>query len=255
MRNPFKAKPVKKPSDEVSAQPCPQDLQQKLSAVDQPFRDALASMYRREAQRGIDAKMHQLDENTRISVEQGLHLHDLIISRKLSRTLEIGMAYGFSTLYILAALARNRNGHHTAIDPFQSTHWGGIGLVHAQACAPNIDGVTCFRLVEDRSDRVAADLARQGSRFDLIFIDGNHRYDDVLTDFYLYAQLCSIGGLIIFDDMWMQSIRAVVDFVRTNRLDFREICSPVGNISIFEKTAEDGRDWTHFNPLNGTGTA
>jgi hypothetical protein len=33
------------------------------------------------------------------------------------------MAYGYSTLYFLAAIARNQTGHHTAIDPFQHSVW------------------------------------------------------------------------------------------------------------------------------------
>ena len=32
-----------------------------------------------------------------------------------------------------------------------------------------------------------------------------------------------MGGYIIFDDMWMNSIKTAVEFIRTNRRDFDEI--------------------------------
>lgn len=47
-------------------------------------------------------------------------------------------------------------------------------------------------------------------KFDLIFIDGSHRFDDVLVDFTLAAELCPIGGSIVFDDAFMKSIWTVI---------------------------------------------
>lgn len=253
MKNPFRSRKKDKPELRKQKHWHHQDVEQMLSPVLQPFRGALFSIHRGEAQTGCDGSLHQLDENTRISVEQGLLIHDLIIERGAKRTLEIGMAYGFSTLYMLAALAANGRGIHTAIDPFQKSDWGGVGLTRAIELAPQFEAQDSFRFIEDRSDRVAADFARAGSRFDLIFIDGNHRFDDVLVDFYLYAQVCALGGLIIFDDMWMPSIRTVVAYIRANREDFKELNSPVGNISIFEKVTEDQRDWRHFHAFEVAG--
>ena len=82
--------------------------------------------------------------------------------------------------------------------------------------------------------------------FDFIFIDGYHRFDDVLVDFYLYAQLCAMGGFIVLDDMWMRSIQTVAAFVRSNRLDFRELHSAEGNICVFQRTSQDVRKSSHF---------
>ena len=185
-----------------------------------------------------------MDKLTKIIPTQGMWLYNFCLSSKPKATLEIGMAYGYSTLYFLAALARNQSGCHTAIDPFQHQHWRGIGFTHANAYAASAGST--FRFVEERSDRTATDLARTNSRFDLIFIDGNHRFDDVLTDFYLYAPLCEVGGHIIFDDLWMSSIQTAVAFVRANRSDFVEIPNQHENVSIFRKVAEDLRSWDHF---------
>jgi hypothetical protein len=103
-----------------------------------------------------------------------------------------------------------------------------------------------FRLIEDRSDRAAADLLRSGSTFEIIFIDGNHRFDDVVVDFYLCAQLCADGGHIILDDMWMSSVKTVASYVRANRTDFVEVHTAVSNICVFRKVGDDTRIWSHF---------
>lgn len=173
-------------------------------------------------------------------------LYDLCVSVQAKATLEIGMAFGYSTLYFLAAIARNGSGRHTAIDPFQSASWRGIGLAHAQATCSEKVWDSAFQLIEDRSDRVSTDLARSHSTFDVIFIDGGHRFDDVLADFYLYAPLCAVGGHMVFDDIWMHSIQTVAAFIRANRTDFVEVPTSEPNICVFRKVGEDGREWTHF---------
>ena len=218
-----------------------------LERLDDPFGSTLLSMYQGNPQRGFDGQMHRLDNITKISPEQGMWLYDLCLSSKPQSTLEIGMAYGFSTLFFLGAIAKNRLGRHTAIDPFQKSHWHGIGLTLANEYSATLGDNSAFHFIEDRSDRAATDLAREKQCFDIVFVDGNHRYDDVLVDFYLYSQLVSNGGLIIFDDMWMSSVKSAVEFIRTNRRDFGEIVSPVPNVAVFQKVGNDCRRWDEFS--------
>jgi predicted O-methyltransferase YrrM len=228
-------------------------IERLLDALDPRFRAALLSMYRGEPQLGSDGRVHPIDTRTRISPSQGMWLYDVCVSTRPASTLEIGMAYGYSTLYFLAALAKNGSGHHTAIDPLQHSYYRGIGLAHAHALAPSEGVDSRLRLIEDRSDRVATDLARANSTFDIIFIDGSHRFDDVLTDFYLYAPLCEIGGHIVFDDMWMRSVQTAVAFVRKNREDFLEIRTAERNICAFLRVGHDSRSWNHFHEFHGRG--
>lgn len=220
-----------------------------LERLDDPFGATLLSMYEGSPQRGFDGQMHRLEKGTKISSEQGMWFYDLCLSSKPKSTLEIGMAYGFSTLFFLAAIAKNRQGQHTAIDPFQKSHWHGIGLTVANEHSAILGGKSAFRFIEERSDRAATDLVRENQCFDIVFVDGNHRYDDVLVDFYLYAQLVSDGGHIIFDDMWMSSVKTVAEFIRTNRHDFREVVSPVRNVAVFQKVGKDYREWDEFSPF------
>ncbi|MBI3288892.1 MAG: class I SAM-dependent methyltransferase [Elusimicrobia bacterium] len=216
-----------------------------LAALDPRFRSPLISMYRGEQQLGADGRRYPI-MRTGISPSQGMWLYNLCVSVKPKSTIEIGMAYGYSTIFFLAAISKNRFGRHIAIDPLQHAYWKGIGLAHTQALAPPTASPPSFQLIEDRSDRAATDLARSNLTFEVIFIDGNHRFDDVLVDFYLYAPLCTIGGHIIFDDVRMSSIQTVVAFVRANRADFVEIPTDETNICVFRKIRSPVRSWKHF---------
>ena len=224
----------------------PKAIEEHLATLDSRFRSPLLSMYRGESQLGTDGQQHPIDKDTKIHPSQGIWLYDLCVSVRPKSTIEIGMAYGYSTIFFLAAIETNQAGHHTSVDPFQRSSYYGIGLTHAQALTTTKGSNSSFSLIEDRSDRVAIDLARTNTTFDIIFIDGNHRLDDVLVDFYLYAPLCTIGGHIIFDDMWMSSIQTVVAFVRANRSDFVEVRTSESNISVFQRVGDDAREWSHF---------
>jgi predicted O-methyltransferase YrrM len=187
--------------------------------------------------------MHPIDQSTRISPEQGAWMYEAALALKPRSILEVGMAYGYSSLFFLASLERSGTGGKlTSIDPFQHHQWKGVGVTHALS----MPTAGSFRLVEERSDRGVMDLLREGERFDMIFIDGNHRFDDVLVDFYLCDQICAIGGHIILDDMWMSSIKSVASFIRTNRDDYAEVSTGVGNTAMFKKLKVDDRPWTNF---------
>lgn len=218
-----------------------------LREMGEPFASALRSMYSGAPQIGFDGESHVLAPKTRISIEEGLYIFRLCRESKAEATLEIGCAYGFSTLYILAALAQNPAARHVAIDPWENEDWGyrGIGVRKVR----EVGMEASFRLFAEPSTLAFPRLISEGLRFDLIFIDGNHLFDYALVDFSFSALVCADGGLIIFDDMWLPSIRKVVSFVRSNRRDFAELPTSVHNISVFRKADEDRRiqrDWKFF---------
>ena len=223
----------------AEAQRSPEDI---LRPIDEPFRGALLSMYRGEPQVGLDGQLHEVNRFNGISPQEGIWLYQLCRDSKPKATLEIGMCYGFSTLFFLAALAKNGSGLHTSIDPNETSHWHGIALTKIKEIG--LQG--SLRLLEDTSSRAAVDLCREGCAFDLILIDGAHLYEYALADFTLFAPLCSIGGHIILDDTWMPSIRTAISFIRTNRRDFSEVRPVVPEFAVFRKIGEDRRDWDHF---------
>jgi predicted O-methyltransferase YrrM len=215
-----------------------------LKVLDEPFRSALLSMYLNDPQPAAGGKLCDIDEHTRIPAADGVWMYELYLRLRPVASLEIGMAYGFSTLFFLAALMKNATGTHTAIDPFQFPSWHGVGMEKVR----QVNGREVFRLIEDVDINAATDLTRDKKTFDFIFIDGNHRYDDVLVDFTLFAPLLNKGGCIIFDDLWLPSVRTALSFVQANRQDFKQISSP-SHIGAFERIGDDARSWEHFVPF------
>lgn len=218
------------------------------SPLGERYREVLLSMYNGEPQRGADGRLHAIDSTTRVSIAEGMTLHSLCVTDHVTSILEIGLAYGFSTVFLLAALDEVAGGTHTAIDPFQMTDWHGIGLTHANELTARSATLTTgsFTWIEDRSDCALVDLERAGRTFGLVFIDGYHRFDDVLVDFTLSARVCGLGGLIVFHDMWLDSIKAVTSFVRHDRADFAEVPTACENLFVVRRAGEDERDWSHF---------
>ena len=225
----------KKPSQNVLESP---DL-------DLSFAAALKSMYAGQPQMGTDSFMHNLDGTTRISPEEGMWIYELCRKVKPIRTLEIGIAYGFSTMYFLAAIKANGMGSHVAMDPLEITYWHGIGLKKVQEMGMD----RSFRFIQEKSFLELPGLAREGLHFEVIFIDGNHRFDDVLLDFTLSDYVCAKGGYIILDDLWMPSIRKAVSFIESNRSDYERQDTPIANIQVFKKLDDDRRQWDHFVPF------
>jgi predicted O-methyltransferase YrrM len=216
-----------------------------------PFRKRLKSMYSGELQPGTNGPV-ELDKLTRISEPQGMWIYETHRRLKPNRSLEVGLAYGFSTIYILAAIDRTGAGHHTALDPFQQNSWHGVGALQAK----HLGMEPSFQMLEEFSIPALARFATQKVGFELIYIDGNHKFDDVFVDFTLAAEVCPLGGNIILDDMWMPSVQTAVSWIRSNRTDFREISTPIDNIAQFERIDEDRRAWDHFvrfgTPDSGT---
>lgn len=215
-----------------------------LESLRPVFRQRLKSMYSGELQPGNNGPA-ELDKITRISEPQGMWIYETFCRLKPKHSLEIGLAYGFSTIYILAAISQTGAGLHTALDPFQQESWSGVGALQAK----HLGMESSFEMFEEFSVTALARFAAQQDRFELIYIDGNHRFDDVLVDFTLAAEVCPMGGNIILDDMWMPSIQTVASWIRSNRVDFREIPTPIENIAQFERVGNDRRAWDHFVPF------
>lgn len=126
----------------------------------------------------------------------------------IARTLEVGCAYGVSALVICTATAGRAGAHHTLVDPYQSGEWDGAGVRGLEAA-----GVTAFTLLEEPSAQALPRLAAgQSGRFDLVFVDGWHTFDQVMLDAFYATRLLRTGGYLAFDDVTLPSVRRVVDY-------------------------------------------
>jgi predicted O-methyltransferase YrrM len=214
-----------------------------IAPLGEPFVSVLCSMYDCEPQLGADGKSYPVDSKAAVPPRQGMLIYNLVCDTKPENTLEIGLAFGFSTVYFLAALKKNGKGHCYALDPYQVCNWYSIGLMREKVV--NAPAGTLVFSNEDSIQGLAR-FAREQRHFGVIFIDGYHRFDDVLIDFSLASLVCEMGGHIILDDLWMPSIQRVVAFIRRNRADFIEVPTPISNVAVFRKTNADNRPWHHF---------
>jgi predicted O-methyltransferase YrrM len=146
-------------------------------------------------------------------------LYRMVLEIKATRAIEVGLAYGISSLCICDALrhvASNGSGaqpRYVGMDPSQSTGWKGVGLNHLNAAG--FDDMVEFH--ERSSQAVLPQLAAEGRRFDFAFIDGWHTFDHALIDFFYIDQMLEIGGIIVFDDVGYAAINGVLRFVLSNR--------------------------------------
>jgi hypothetical protein len=95
---------------------------------------------------------------------------------------------------------------HTIIDPFQHGKWQGLGLkhLHDAGFAHLVD----FR--ESPSELVLPQLVAEGASFDFAFIDGLHRFDQVMVEFYYINRLLLPGGIVAFDDADRRSVSRAI---------------------------------------------
>jgi predicted O-methyltransferase YrrM len=145
--------------------------------------------------------------------EAGTILYDIIQKYDCQTTIEIGMAYGLSSLFMCQAHQDKGTGHHTAIDPGQSSLWKAIGLLNIKRAELE----KRFRFFEAPSYEVLPKLLDRGEQFDLAFIDGSHFFDYALVDFFYIDKLLPVGGYAILDDLWMPGIRKVLSYILRNR--------------------------------------
>ena len=83
----------------------------------------------------------------------------------------------------------------------------------------------------------------------LIFIDGSHHFENVMTDFVLADLLCCEGGYIILDDACFPAIETVVNYVSSNRSDYAVAHLAAPNLTVLKKRATDLREWSAFMPF------
>jgi predicted O-methyltransferase YrrM len=142
-----------------------------------------------------------------IDITEGAMLQRLVATIKPRTSLEIGCAYGVSTLFICDALAAlPHKVQHIVLDPFQSTQWGGIGLKNVRDAG--FGALVDFR--ERSSELELPSLAREGVTLDFAFVDGRHTFDQVMMEFYFLNRMLRVGGVIVFDDADRRSVNRVV---------------------------------------------
>jgi len=149
-----------------------------------------------------------------VNRSEGEALRAWVEREDATRTIEVGFGYGISALFICEGLLAN--GHagacHVVVDPNQSTRFADCGLQLVEDAG--LDDV--IELHREGSETVLPRFLAEGRRFDLAFVDGNHRFEGVFLDLVYLGRLVRGGGILIVDDHQLPSVGRAVSFCTTN---------------------------------------
>jgi len=131
-------------------------------------------------------------------------LHEFITQNNFKNYVEIGLGKGMTVSYLLKNI-KDPEFRMWGVDPFTTypelrtnnaasarfirTMHRNEGLVEAA-----VDGDTRFTLIKKMSDDAALDFGNES--IDVVFIDGNHSYDYVLSDMEKWTPLVKKGGIV-----------------------------------------------------------
>lgn len=149
-----------------------------------------------------------------ISLEFAEALYKTVLDIKPKLTVEIGMAFGISSLTILTALSSIGNeGRLISIDPFQSTVWHGCGITSVDRSALNEK----HTLLENFDYLVLPELCKNSERIDFAYIDGWHTFDYVLLNFWFIDKMLNVNGIVGFNDCHLTAVTKTINFVLSHR--------------------------------------
>jgi predicted O-methyltransferase YrrM len=160
-----------------------------------------------------DGSVHQLFP-VAIGPAEGMALRNWVKREGARRTIEVGLGYGLSALFIAEGLLANggASSHHVVIDPHQDRRFANCGLQF-------LDEAGVAGMVEhhaEESQLALPALLRRGDTFDLAFVDGNHRFDGVFVDLVYLGRLLHPGGVVFLDDYHLPAVVRAASFFVAN---------------------------------------
>ena len=156
-----------------------------------------------------DASGQTFPLQSHTSLEQCRFLQSIISANNASRCLEIGLAYGVSSLAICEATAGKHGASLISIDPLQRSAWNNIGLLNLERAG--FESIVEFHEVP--SFAVLPELLREGRRVDFAYIDSVKVFDMLLVDAFYLTRLLELGGTMVFDDCDWPGVRKLIRYL------------------------------------------
>ena len=164
--------------------------------------------------RVIDSNGREIILHSHISGQYAHALYTVALQNRPKAVLEVGLAFGISSLAILTALDELGTGHLTSIDPNQcSEEWRGVGIANIQRC-----GFAARHTLLQKPDYIALpELMASGMTIELAYIEGWHTFDHAFLDFFYIDRMIRPGGIVGFNDAGWRSVHKVLRFIASHR--------------------------------------
>jgi predicted O-methyltransferase YrrM len=161
-----------------------------------------------------DAAGRPLDVHGHISAAHANALYRTVREIRPPIALEIGMAFGTSSLAIAQALSDiGEGGRLISVDPNQSALWRNIGVRNIERAGLAAQ----HQLIERRDYTALPELLRKRTTVQFAYIDGWHTFDYVLLDFFYIDKMLDAGGVVAFNDCALGGVDRAMRFVRSHR--------------------------------------
>jgi len=142
-------------------------------------------------------------------------------SMKNINVLEIGCAYGTSAMFIMNILNQyNKKIQYKVVDPNQDTQWNSVGLYNiARVKKDHID----VEWLKGNSDTAMEHLTKSRTKYDIIFIDGGHAYDIVMSDSKYADKLLKKNGIVMHDDVLHSDVHIAIHEFYEDNADYHKV--------------------------------
>ena len=194
--------------------------------------------------------------------------------RRRADVLEVGSYEGQSAMYFSNSISDMfpDGGLVTCIDPWQPYHSPeqiASGLVYENMDADLRSGAAFERFkknIQKANPRVPIEhfrgtltqammLMLTGRRFDVVYLDGDHRYSSVREDIANAKRLVRVGGLLCGDDLEIQIDAAGVERARElAEVDYQDEHHPGVSLAMYEAFGRvwcENSVWAMKRTLNG----
>ncbi len=152
--------------------------------------------------------------NSNISIKEGLEIYKLIKKYKPKKLIEIGLACGISTCFMLCAISSGDKVY--SVDPFQKIQWDRFGLINAYEVIKEL------KLPNNSHNwipKYSSDYFKStNDKYDFMLIDGDHSYNGTMIDLNGSLKILNNKGILVVDDVLHREVgKAVRDFMRNNK--------------------------------------
>ena len=139
----------------------------------------------------LGSQRPNVEDFVRVSIPpgEGEALSRWIVEEGATRTVEVGLAFGFSALYACQGLLEcgHPDARHVVMDPnqFPESVYDSRGLNILEEAGVS----SLIEFYGEESQIALPRMLQEGRQFDLAFIDGNHRFEAVFLDLLYLGRL------------------------------------------------------------------